>query len=74
MPRQAKTDGENRFKRYRENKRRQGLRQVRLWVWDTRAPGFAEEAKRQAALLRGAPEEAEALDFIEKAMDWGDER
>ena len=74
MPRQAKTDGENRFKRYRENKRRQGLRQVRLWVWDTRAPGFAEEAKRQAALLRGAPEEAEALDFIEKAMDWGDDR
>jgi len=29
------------------------------------APGSAEEARRQAALLRGAPEELEALDFFE---------
>mgnify|MGYP000983862701 CR=1 FL=1 len=33
------------------------------------APGFAEEARRQAALLRGAPEEIEALAFIETVAD-----
>ena len=35
---------------------------------DVRAPGFAEEAARQAELLRGRPEETEALNFIEAAF------
>jgi len=40
-------------------------------VPDVNAPGFAEEAERQAAMLRGAPEEAEVLAFIEAAtLDW----
>jgi Antitoxin MazE-like len=38
----------------------------------SRAPGFVEEARRQAALLRGAPEESEALAFIEVAGDFDD--
>lgn len=38
-----------------------------------RAPGFQAEAHRQALLLRGAPEEAEALDFIEAAANTGDD-
>jgi hypothetical protein len=67
MPRPAKQDGHDRFSRYRMNKRRQGLRLLRIWVPDPRAPGFKAEARRQAALLRGAPEEEEALDFIQKA-------
>ena len=29
------------------------------------APGFVEEARRHAQLLRDVPEEIEALDFIE---------
>lgn len=48
------------------------MKLVRIWVPDPRAPGFAEEARRQAELLAGAPEEADALDFIEKVADWGD--
>ncbi len=70
MPRPAKEDGESRSGRYRANKRRQGMRLLRIWVPDPHAPGFAEEAGRQAQLLRQAPEEAEALDFIAKVMDW----
>ena len=42
---------------------------ARLDLPDTNTPEFRAEARRQAALLRGAPEEAEALDFIEAAMD-----
>jgi hypothetical protein len=38
------------------------------------APGFAEEAERQAKLLRGAPEELEAADFIDAILaDWADD-
>jgi hypothetical protein len=73
MPRPAKQDGHNRFSRYRTNKHRQGMRLLRIWVPDPRSPGFKAEARRQAAVLRGAPEEAEALGFIEQVADWNDQ-
>jgi Protein of unknown function (DUF3018) len=65
MPRAGRH--ESKSARYRQNKRRQGMKLLRIWVPDPNAPGFAEEVARQAALLRGAPEEEEALDFIEAA-------
>src|SRR5664279_4160168 len=37
--------------RYRERMKRQGFRLLQIWVPDTRAPGFAAEYARQAALL-----------------------
>lgn len=61
------------FRRYRERMKARGLKEVRLWVYDPDAPGFREEMERQAALLRGAPEEREALEFIEAAGDWSDD-
>lgn len=68
MPRPAKEDGQNRAGRYRAHKRQQGMRLLRMWVPDPRAPGFREEARRQAKILRAASEEAEALAFIESSM------
>ncbi len=44
------------------------MKLVRIWVPDPRTPEFAAKARREAKLLRGAPEEQEALDFIEAAM------
>lgn len=70
MPRPACDDGLDRFQRYRVVRRTKGLRQLRLWVADPRQPAFRAEARRQAALLHGAPEEAEALAFIEVAADF----
>lgn len=49
------------------------MKLLRVWVPDPHAPGFREEALRQAALLRKAPEEREALDFIEAVADLSDE-
>jgi hypothetical protein len=49
------------------------MKLLRVWVPDPRAPGFGEEAQRQARLLRGAPEEREALDFIAAAADFDDD-
>jgi hypothetical protein len=73
MPRPATTDGLDKFQRYRAARRARGMKLLRVWVPDPLAPGFREEAHRQAQVLRGAPEEGEALDFIEAAMDFGDE-
>jgi len=43
------------------------MKLLRIWVPDPNAPGFAEEVRRQAALLRDAAEEDEILEFIEAA-------
>ena len=64
------SDGLTKFQRYRNSKRMQGMKLLRVWVPDPKAPGFKKEARRQAALLRRAPEEAETLRFIEAATDW----
>ena len=69
MSRAALNDGLDKFKRYRLGKRAKGMKLLRLWVPDPTTPDFAQEARRQAALLRGAPEETEALDFIEVVAD-----
>ena len=63
------TPGPERARRHREKQRRAGLRQVQLWVPDTRAPGFAAECRRQSLMLRDDPQEAEVLGWIEAAAD-----
>jgi hypothetical protein len=72
MPGSTSADGLDKSQRYDANRRVRGMKLSRVWVPDTRAPGFREEAHRQALLLRGAPEEAEAFGFIEAAADRGD--
>ncbi len=71
MPRTANHDGLDKFQRYRAARRAKGMKLLRVWVPDPRAPGFREEAQRQALLLRDAPEERDALNFIEAMADLG---
>jgi len=74
MPRPAIQDGTDKYKRYRQNQKNRGMKLLRIWVPDPNAPGFAEEARRQALLLRASPDEEEVMDFIEAAAaDWDDE-
>ena len=71
MPKAKKTDdGLTKFKRYRQHQQHKGMKLLRVWVPDPRLPEFASEARRQGELLSGAPEEAEALLFIESAFEW----
>ena len=72
MPRAARADGLDKFRRYRASRRASGMKLLRVWVPDPRAPGFGEEAHRQASVLRGASEEADVLDFIEAVAAWDD--
>lgn len=55
---------------YRERLREQGLRPVQIWVPDVRAPGFREEARRQAAAVANSPFEADDQSFIDAASSW----
>ena len=57
----------SKFARYRARKKAKGLREIRTWVPDVRSPAFQAQARREAEILRGAPEEQETLDFIETA-------
>jgi hypothetical protein len=69
-PKAQAPGGENKFRRYRQAQRQRGMKLLRVWVPDPRRPEFAAEAARQGAMLRGRPEEQEALAFAEAAFDW----
>lgn len=54
---------------HRAKLRESGLRPVQLWVPDTRAPGFAEECRRQSRALLDDPHENEVVDWLEQTAD-----
>ena len=57
-----------RVAKHRRALRAQGLRPVQIWVPDTRAPGFAEEYARQAAIADAANrDDSELMDFLDAA-------
>ncbi|WP_084721194.1 antitoxin MazE-like protein [Skermanella aerolata] len=66
MPYTVSPNGNHRSRRYRVNRRSCGMKLLRVWVPDPSAPRFREEARRKANILRGCPEQEEALDFIEE--------
>lgn len=58
-----------RVQRHRERLRASGLRPIQIWVPDTRKPGFADECRRQCALLAGDPHERETLDWLDTVAE-----
>ena len=56
-------------KTHREKLRAQGLRPIQIWVPDTRAPGFAEEVRRQCLLANASPHAKNDQDFID-SVSW----
>ena len=61
----AQSDVGSRVAAYRAQLRARGLRPVQIWVPDTRAPGFAAEARRQSRLVDSDGEFAEVMGFLE---------
>ena len=60
---------QDKVRRHRARLRERGLRPLQVWVPDTRAPGFAEEARRQS-LAVAQSERAEADQaFIDAISD-----
>jgi hypothetical protein len=64
MPSKPKSSRE-RVRAHRERLRAQGLRPIQIWVPDTRAPGFAEEAHRQALAAAKSPFAKEDQAFVD---------
>jgi hypothetical protein len=58
----------SRIQKYRARMRREGFRQVNLWVPDTRSAVFARECKRQSRLA--ARSGNEALKHLDAMPDW----
>ena len=62
-----------RVQKYRAAQRKAGLRPVQIWVPDVRAPQFAEEARRQAALVSQVDRAGDDQDFVEEiSASWDD--
>ena len=65
---QMPTPVSDRVQKHRDALRAAGLRPVQIWVPDTRRPGFAEECRRQAALIAAAErQDADLRDFMDAA-------
>jgi hypothetical protein len=58
-----------RVQKHRAGLRAAGLRPVQIWVPDTRRSGFGDECRRQSLALRGDPQEADTLVWLEAAAD-----
>jgi hypothetical protein len=56
-------------KSHRDRLRAQGLRPIQIWVPNTQAPGFAEEARRQCLLANASAHAADDQDFID-SISW----
>jgi hypothetical protein len=73
----ATNDVNTRVNRHRDALRAAGLRPIQIWVPDTRRPGFAEEARRQCAIVAAADAgDSDLQDFMDAALldlDLGDE-
>jgi hypothetical protein len=58
-----------RVKKHRAALRAAGLRPIQIWVPDTRRPGFAEEVRRQCAIVAAADAGDRHLqDFMDAAL------
>jgi hypothetical protein len=55
---------------HRAELRRRRLRPIQIWVPDTRAPCFAEDARRQAKLVAAEEDFDDTMDFIERMSEF----
>ena len=60
----------DRVARHRANLREKGLRPIQIWVPDTRATGFADQAHRESLIAAADSETRAVHDFIEDVTDW----
>ena len=72
MPPPRKTAVEK-VRRHRARLRQQGLRPLQIWVPDTRAPGFAEDARRQSLAVAASSHADDDQAFIDAVSEFDEE-
>jgi hypothetical protein len=65
----SRTSTHDNVRRYRERMRAKGLRQIQLWVPDTRSPAFVAECRRQSLLVAADPAEELIMAELEGLQD-----
>jgi len=65
MPGSNTPSSRDRVREHRDKLRAQGLRPIQIWVPDTRSPGFAEQAHRQARRVAESAQAGADQAFIE---------
>ena len=59
----------SRVQKHRDSLRDSGLRPIQIWVPDTRAPGFAEECRRQSKVAAAADKkDKQLMSFMDQAL------
>lgn len=56
-------------RRYRQRMRAKGLRQVNMWVPDTRSESFAAACRRQSILAAGTDQDEGILEELDVLVD-----
>jgi hypothetical protein len=69
----ASRDVGKRVADHRTRLRNQGLRPIQIWVPDTRAPEFAEEAHRQSVLAAASSTASDDQAFVDAISQFNDE-
>jgi len=69
----ANRDINKRVADHRDRLREQGLRPLQIWVPDTRAPEFAQEAHRQSALAAATDSAADDQAWVDDISQFNDE-
>ena len=69
----ANREVRKRVAEHRARLRDQGLRPLQIWVPDTRAPEFADEALRQSALAAAGGNASDDQAFVDAISQFNDE-
>jgi hypothetical protein len=69
----TRPSSQTRTQHYRANLRLRGLRPVQIWVPDTRAPGFAAEARRQCERVNHADRTEQLMEWVEQVSMFDDD-
>lgn len=64
-----KKSSREKVRAHRARLRSQGLRPIQIWVPDVRAPGFADEARRQSLAVAQSAHAKEDQDFIDAVSE-----
>ena len=63
----------NRVSSYRSRLRASGLKQVQLWVPNSKVPGFASECQRQSLIIQNDMKEMDDFKMLADIADWNEE-
>ena len=71
---EASPEKQDKFRRYRARKKAAGLREVRMWVPDTRVPVFQERLDKSIAAINASEDSKRVQEWLDEMTEeaWND--